>query len=263
MSFEQTFFHGYEKFTNHFDKWCEKSRPVLGKVTQCGIIEADSQGHAFIAINRPDFGEKFIDKHGFIFDKRYSYAKNLPEGFLNLCSNEGVQFLQNNEESIFGKTFDLWHGFSFAEKIDEDTYRYYTFSSDTTEIYDKLTNNINLVKKFIHHFKQDNIHVIEYFKERKFDVSAKKDNYFVTEDYQYVSEKDRLVATLHALNVLDQDKNITEREWQCLQLYHQGKSANQTGDLLGISRRTVESHFNNLKNKLNVNSKSELIDTII
>ena len=175
----------------------------------------------------------------------------------------GIQFLQNNERTIFGKTFNLWHGFSFAEKIDEDTYRYYTFSSGTTEIYNKLVNNVELVKKFIQHFKHANAHVVEYFKERKFDVSAEKDDYFITENYQYVSEKDRLVATLHALNVLDKDRNITEREWQCLQLYRQGKSANQTGDLLGISRRTVETHFNNLKDKLNVNSKSQLIDTII
>ncbi len=263
MSFEQDFIHGYEQHTKDFDIWCKKASPVLGKVTQCGIIEVDHTGHAFIAINRPDFGERFIDKKGFLFDKRYIFSKNLPEGFLNLCSSEGIQFLHSNEESIFGQTFDLWHGFSFCEKIDEHTYRYYTFSSDTPEIYDKLTNNILLVRKFIKHFKEANKDITEYFKERKFNIANEKEDFFTNNNsFQYISEKDRLVDTLHVLNILDRDKNITNREWQCLQLYYQGKSANQTGEILGISRRTVETYFVNLKNKLNVDSKSELIDSI-
>ena len=56
MSLQDDFMHGYEKYSNHFDKWCEKAGVVLGNVTQCGILETDTQGNALIAINRPDFG---------------------------------------------------------------------------------------------------------------------------------------------------------------------------------------------------------------
>jgi DNA-binding CsgD family transcriptional regulator len=63
---------------------------------------------------------------------------------------------------------------------------------------------------------------------------------------------------LRITGALDKDKTLTEREFQCLELYGLGKSAEKTGEILNISRRTVETHFNNIKTKLNVSSKSEL-----
>ena len=47
MSLEQDFLHGYEKYSKHFDKWCEKASPILGKVTQCGIVETDNNVEKF------------------------------------------------------------------------------------------------------------------------------------------------------------------------------------------------------------------------
>ena len=67
---------------------------------------------------------------------------------------------------------------------------------------------------------------------------------------------------LHTLGALDKDENITVREWQCLQLYCQGKTAELTGEILNISRRTVETHFVNLKQKLKINSKSEISEVL-
>ena len=77
MSFEQDFLHGYEQYSNHFDKWCEKASPILGKVTQCGIVETDNAGNALIAINRPDFGELYIDKQSYLVDEHLTYSKNV------------------------------------------------------------------------------------------------------------------------------------------------------------------------------------------
>ena len=87
----------------------------------------------------------------------------MPEGFTSQCTNTGVQFLHENEESIYGKKFDLWHGFIYSEQIDENTQRQYYFGSDTPEIYDRLFNNMSLVKKFIKHFKKENEHIVNYF----------------------------------------------------------------------------------------------------
>ncbi len=61
------------------------------------------------------------------------------------------------------------------------------------------------------------------------------------------------------MNILDKNQTITHKEWQCLKLYRQLKSARQTGDLLDISRHTIETHFVNIKEKLNVSTKSKLI----
>jgi LuxR family transcriptional activator of conjugal transfer of Ti plasmids len=52
---------------------------------------------------------------------------------------------------------------------------------------------------------------------------------------------------------------ITKREYDCLHLTLRGQSARAVGESLGISQRTVEEYLNNVKRKLGVHSKSELI----
>lgn len=261
MSFEQDFLHGYEKYSKHFDKWCEKASTILGKVTQCGILETDNEGNALVAINRPDFGELYIDKQSYLADEHLTYSKNAIEGFKTQCCFDGVRFLQKHEESLYGKKFDLWHGFTYTEMIDNVQRQYY-FGSDTPIIYDNLVNNVKIVRKLIKHFKQDNEQIINYFRDRKFNISEVKEDYFDNTRIGCKSPADRFTDHLHILELLDKDQKITDRELQCLYLYSDGKSANKTGKILGISRRTVETHFNNIKQKVKINSKAELNEVL-
>ena len=54
-NFDDDLMKGFTQYDSHFQKWCEKASPILGKVTQCGIFENDITGHGFLATNRPDF----------------------------------------------------------------------------------------------------------------------------------------------------------------------------------------------------------------
>ena len=261
MSLEQDFLHGYEKYSKHFDKWCEKASTILRKVTQCGIVETDNDGNALIAINRPDFGELYIDKKSYLADEHLTYSMKAIEGFKTQYSFDGVQFLQNHEEALYGKKFDLWHGFTYTEMIDNAQRQYY-FGSDTPLIYDNLINNVNLVRKLIKNFKDDNKQIINYFRDRKFNISEVKEDYFNDININYKSDAEIFTANLHVLELLDKDKRITDRELQCIQLYSRGMSANKSGKMLGISRRTVETHFNNVKQKVKIDFKSELNEVL-
>jgi DNA-binding CsgD family transcriptional regulator len=51
------------------------------------------------------------------------------------------------------------------------------------------------------------------------------------------------------------DCPFTERELQCLQFVNANKDAQQTADELGISKRTVDFHLQNVNKKLNVKNK--------
>jgi len=53
---------------------------------------------------------------------------------------------------------------------------------------------------------------------------------------------------------------LTKRQQQIL--YHTlfGKSAKDIAKILGLSHRTIQHHLETIKTKLNVNSKSELIE---
>ena len=67
------FIRSYTKHNKFFDKWCEKASPVLGNITQCGICEFDSSGHGFLLFNRPDYGEPYVDKKRYLFEKDFHY----------------------------------------------------------------------------------------------------------------------------------------------------------------------------------------------
>ena len=56
--------------------------------------------------------------------------------------------------------------------------------------------------------------------------------------------------------------HLTNKEIECLDLIMHGKTSKMIGKILNISYRTVETHMENIKKKLNIQSKSELIDFI-
>lgn len=65
---------------------------------------------------------------------------------------------------------------------------------------------------------------------------------------------DQVVKTHHG------DVRLSLRERQIFQQLAFGKSARLIGEIYGLSRRTIEYYIENIKRKLNVYSKSELID---
>jgi DNA-binding CsgD family transcriptional regulator/predicted ester cyclase len=66
------------------------------------------------------------------------------------------------------------------------------------------------------------------------------------------------------LKALDMEKQLeraallSTREQDCLDLLLKGKTAKETGNILGLSSRTVESYFENIKKKLKCTNKGQL-----
>ncbi len=56
------------------------------------------------------------------------------------------------------------------------------------------------------------------------------------------------------------NSSLTSREYQCLSLVAQGYTMKTAAKKLDISHRTVEQHLRNLKEKLSVNTKSQLVE---
>lgn len=56
---------------------------------------------------------------------------------------------------------------------------------------------------------------------------------------------------------------LTTRELECLFYVLKGKTSKHIGKTLNISYRTVETHMSNVKSKLNIRNKSELIEKAI
>ncbi len=57
-----------------------------------------------------------------------------------------------------------------------------------------------------------------------------------------------------------ENKNfITERELECINLLKENYTAKEIGRILGISNRTVESHFYNIKQKTSAKNKKDIL----
>jgi DNA-binding CsgD family transcriptional regulator len=57
--------------------------------------------------------------------------------------------------------------------------------------------------------------------------------------------------------------SLSKREKEVIFLSIRGKTAKSIGETLHISKRTVEKHLLNIKVKMNVSTKAELIEKVI
>ncbi len=262
MSFEQDYLSGCKKFEKTFNLFCEKIFPILGSITQCGIVEFDKDGYGTVVANRVDFAEAYLEKKTYKLNRSYIFNEQSEDKIVTYCSQPLTRKIHSKTDLFYGKEFDVGHGFYYIEKTNKgDAYRHYFFGSDDERVYTKLVNNVSMVKKFIKYMQESNKDIFNYCRENKFNFSDEFPDYFEkTNTGADEISRNNLIEFLRNIEKLDRHTNISNRELQCFRLYCQGKSANKIGENLGISRRTVETHFANLKRKLNVKTKSELIE---
>ena len=247
-NFEDGLMQGYTSHLVHFNKWCEHAYPVLGKVRQCGVIELNEDGTAYIVASRPDIGEQNILNKWYEHQEIWSFYKNPVDDVSTFTTQFG------NENSTIYKPEFKSSGV-LCREINSKRQRVFFFTSDSPDIYTKLIQNVSLVKKLFKSFKDSTQSIVDYQQEHKINLAEHSTNYFRTNDEVDKTERDKVNEFLQNIGILEKGVKITQREWQCIKMLEHGKSAKETGDILGLSSRTIETFFNNLKNKLCVSRK--------
>jgi DNA-binding CsgD family transcriptional regulator len=254
--FEDDFLKGYDKHRKFFDDFAKHAYYLLGDIAQCGIIDFSKSGNISIAANRKDIGEDAIANKIWEHQNLWCHKDGLLKGEFDAGS-----YWHYEKLGLFKSKFDLFH-FSYRENVDPDTQRLMFFCSHDPRLYGALINNFALVKKMLKHFFSDTHDIAMKCQEHMVDISKIAPNYFVKFNPKKDTDLDRVNTLLQDFQLLGNER-ISSREWQCAMLYARGKSARQTGDILGISRRTVEGHFESLKSKLGVKNKSEILDKLV
>lgn len=137
---------------------------------------------------------------------------------------------------------DFYEGFCFATKEGQNSTK-------------ALFANIEVFHSFARFFTKAAKPMIEKAKSEKFNIKHVSGDAFLESDSSTpLSNNDP--STQKFLKMI---LPLTRREQQCLELFKQGKSAQATGAVLGLSQRTVESYFENIKNKLGCHSKGDLL----
>ncbi|EKD72208.1 MAG: transcription regulator [uncultured bacterium] len=119
----------------------------------------------------------------------------------------------------------------------------------------------------INNFYINNIDVLENFYKDFRDKSDKQNlihNKIQLSESMQLNFNSKLVSKLNNQDpMLQIMKHITKREKEVLSQLCRGRSAREIADHLGLSRRTVEHYLETIKQKMQVKSKSILIDLVI
>ena len=154
----------------------------------------------------------------------------------------------DNECMVIKKpSSDVMMGFSFAS------------SSANNKVLDLYHFTPHIFDSFIDYFLQESAPFRNKAEENAVSILPYRESSFF-KGAKYIQD----ISNLKNLNQkflggLCQKKDLlTKAENKCKEYYLAGYTAQETADALKRSRRTIEAHFEHIRNKLNIRSKREL-----
>lgn len=148
----------------------------------------------------------------------------------------------------------------------QDFYVNYGFGvkNASKQIFSFYLNTMPLLERFCRYFERSAIHLIhDEYQHRKIILP----NYYekkilLSDEIQLPFERININLSFDHPLVVSQAKStqVTDREKECLRLFSQGFTMRNIAEKLDISPRTVEMHLRNVKSKLKINKKNDLIN---
>ena len=254
--FDEKFMKGYLDNQLFFKSWCDRAYIALGKITQTGFIEVHRSGELFICGNRPEVGEDAIENEVWLHQDIWSFVDGFYGRHITLSSNSYYHDLG----AYTSKIPHFW--FTVRDRVNNDMQRITFFAAESPEIHGAYARNYFMVIKLIDKFISELNDISKTAREHMVDMSSVKPDFLIDIKSYNPRDIDKLNEVLKKRNKLITGERVTEREWKCLDLFCQGKSVKETAIDLEISSRTVETYFGRLKDKLNVTTKSEILEVI-
>lgn len=213
--------------------------------------------------NNPRWLQHFYDGQYHRFSAFEKNPKELQTGYVIWAH------LQNHNTVLdAAREFNIDHGISLVKRVTDGVeYFFFGTTRDNPQIINFYINNLQLLERFTVYFKERGAELIKKANSKKiiipnkFHVAAKIDdegNPCLVKNHQL--EKFISQTHLKKIHITDQlNISLSRRELDCIAELVQGKTMKEIGNHLGISARTVETHVNHLKEKLQCRTKSELL----
>lgn len=189
------------------------------------------------------------------------------------------------DDKRFGNFF-VWDGIDFSEKLCAEASSlgvnnpftiihrgpngtdYYHFANDSShkQINQVYLANIDLLQLFISHFNENIKQSKSLYKAYDLTFDLQSHHNIDFEDPSISFNRSQFLQDIQEKKLAHlqiADSSLTKRQSEVLQWVLCGKTIKETSKILGLSERTVGHYFENIKNKLNVDSRSELISKLI
>ncbi|SRR5579883_50100 len=166
--------------------------------------------------------------------------------------------------------FNSDNGITIIEKnINYCEFYFFSGPVKATWLNNFYLNNIDLLKKFIIFFKSEGGRILRKSEKNRLHIhnasNLKSHDHFPNLKNER-NVRNEFLSEINAMDIISQDKisiKLSSREKEVAQNILMGKTAQRIADQLVISRKTVERHIENIKNKLNCSNKVELIKRLI
>ncbi len=236
---------GVQKMRGHQDL-IRACSPILEYINSYGIIETYDDNNIIVSYKLLEQDYKLNEDLVYITTLDGPIVKSFQE-------NQYLGFIMDETKSFFQKQFGADCGFYFVEKLNNSkNHRIYFFTSYYPIIYEVVVNNLELAHEFISLFKNNNKHIVDLFKTIKADFNNKQKQYFkVPHDLRCYSSKEQLLAILKVINVLNENAELSEEEWQFINTYNYGETHSvDIQHIFNMQKDEIKNRFNEIKNKL-------------
>lgn len=165
--------------------------------------------------------------------------------------------------------FNIDYGIVFAEKHNDEYYELFWFGTEcgNQSVLNFYLSNIDLLQRFNLYFKEKMTSLITKAEREKIPLLQKvpEGTTRETQSTLHKMRKEFLRAIRIEAYPVENGSihaSLTEREFECAICLLEGRTAKDTGEYLGISSRTVESHLLNIKIKLACETRQDLLEIL-
>lgn len=252
---------------NHAQDITDLCRP-LGRldISYFAHVHIDNNQNFSGICNNPGFLDQYLTNGYYNADIHMAKNKKLGNYIVwDALELGGMTKKMDSAASHFG----IRHAFTIIEKNRTgDHFYHFANNSSSKEINQVYLANIDLLKMFIDYFNENisQSAALHSAYDLKFEIDPQSGNYITKNDLELLTTamKNRVnfiqEISANANNIL-QYEPLSRRELDCMKYVVNGKTAREVAAILGLSKRTVEFYISNIKSKLHVTSKSQLIET--
>jgi DNA-binding CsgD family transcriptional regulator len=164
------------------------------------------------------------------------------------------------------------HGITIIKKSEKYT-EFYFFSSslDNYNILNVYLNNLDMLDRFVLFFNDRAERLLKKAEKTKIILPGQLYQQNEEKIHTNPSLADMIDGVINEMQIkkyrIKHEKyrnvKLSSRELDCIFLYQEGKTAKETARELNISQRTVETYFENIKNKLSCYSKDQVMQFLL
>lgn len=228
-------------------------RDILKPLQQLGIIyftyaKSENNGNRTYLSTHPDILEKYLQEEYYLKGN----VESRPEKYKNQIIFWDTLPKQYIYDQLI-RSSNIDHGI-FMINQETDYCEFYGFATKkgNYQVINNYINHVDVLKNFCLYFKDRAKKIIRRAEANKISLP------FHNDTLDFVNDPKNIIFD----NALIEQKNIltlSVRQKDCATLLLKGMQYKEIAQILNISSRTVETHINYLKRKLNCSNKIELI----